>query len=172
MDLPPSLTPLQQMLLRTDGTLTPILEACASEPVEVVKLHQEFDVCGQADPRLELPAEAKVLRRRVVLRGALTKTPLLYAEAVVVPDRVDSCLVEDLLRTDKPIGTLLAEYRVETLRDILAVGLSAAGDCGPSLAASPAAPVVSRTYRIVAHREPIMLITESFRADAFLRLPA
>ena len=171
MNLIPSLTPLQRMLLRTDGTLTPILEAYAGEPVEVVKLHQEYDVSTDADGALQLPPEVKVLRRRVVLRGRHSRQPLLCAEAVVVPERVVPYLVEELLGTNKPIGGLLAEYRVETLREILVVDREPAGPSGPLLGTSTTADVLSRTYRIVARGQPIMLITEKFRAEAFRALP-
>ncbi len=168
----PSLTPLQRMLLRTDGTLTPILEAYAGEAVEVVRLHQEYDLSTEGDGALLVPPGVKVLRRRVVLRGSQSRRSLLYAEAVIVPERVEPCLVEDLLGTDKPIGALLSEYRVETLRDILVVEREPAGPAGRFLGADPAATVLSRTYRIVAGHRPIMLITEKFRAELFRTLRA
>ena len=168
----PSLTPLQRMLLGTDGTLTHILEAYADEPIGVVKLLQEYDTSKQADARLELPEDAKVLRRRVLLRGRRTNQNLLYAEVVVVPERLNPVVLEGLLGTDKPIGTLRAETRAETFREILRMDREPAGPCSTHFGIDPAAPVIVRTYRIVAHEQPIMLITEKFPADFFRGLPA
>lgn len=164
-------TRFQRMLLGTDGTVTHILEAYADEPVEVVKLLQEFDTANDADVDLLLAGD-KVLRRRVLLRGRRSMRPLLYAEAVVVVERVDPAFLEGLLATDKPIGVLLAESRTETFREILRVGLEPAGACAPYLAIEASAEVFSRTYRVVARSQPMILITERFHADAFRELPA
>jgi len=171
VDLAPSLTPLQRMLLRTDGTLSPILEAYAGEPVAVEKLSQEYDRSGAADAPLELGNDTKVLRRRVLLRGGRSGRVLLYAEATIVPERIEACLVEELLGTDKPIGELLSEYRIESRRDILVIDREPAGPYGAYFDTDDSVPMLFRTYRIVAGGEPIMLITERFPATAFRTLP-
>lgn len=167
-----SLTRFQRILVGTDGTVTHILEAYADEPVEVVKLFQDYDACGGAAEALDLPGDARVLRREVVLRGRRSGQNLLYAEAVVVPERVSGPVLDGLLRTDKPIGTLLAENRTETFREILRVDEEPAGRCGFPLGVDGATPLILRTYRIVAGRRPIMLITEKFPAGSFRGLPA
>lgn len=164
-------TRFQRMLLGTDGTVTHILEAYAGEPVEVVKLRQEFDASDDADGEL-VAAGTEVLRRRVLLRGRGSLQPLLFAEAVVVVARVEPDFLEGLLGTDKPIGVLLAEHRTETFREILRVGREPAGACAPALGIDASGEVFSRTYRIVARRRPTILITEKFPADAFRELPA
>lgn len=170
-------TRFQRILLGTDGNVTHILEAYAGEPVDVVKLLQEFDTSNDADGDLQLSAEGlaaadnKVLRRRVLLRGRRSQRPLLYAEAVVVVERVESAFLEGLLGTDKPIGVLLAENRTETFREILRVGREPAGACAPALGIDGSAEVFCRTYRIVSGQQPMILITERFEIDAFRELP-
>ncbi len=165
-------TRFQRMLLGTDGSVTHILEAYAGEPIEVVKLRQEFDAANDADADLLLTTPAKVLRRRVLLRGRNSLRPLLHAEAVVVVERVEPAFLEGLLRTDKPIGVLLAEHRTETFREILRAGREPAGACAPHLGIDVAAEIFIRTYRVVAQRQPVILITERFHADTFRELPA
>jgi chorismate-pyruvate lyase len=96
----------------------------------------------------------------------------LYAEATVVPERVQAWLVEELMGTDKPIGALLSEYRIESRRDILVIDREPAGPCGAYFGIAPSAPALFRTYRIVAGGHPISLITEKFPAAAFVALPA
>ena len=159
------------MLLGTDGTVTHLLEAYAGEPIEVVKLLQEFDSSTDGDRKLQVSMSDKVLRRRVVLRSSHSKQNLLYAEAVVVLDRVDQAFLDGLLDTDKPIGKLLAENRIETFREILLVDRVPAGPCGVHFGIDAAAQVISRTYRIVAQGRPMILIAERFPPTIFRDVP-
>jgi chorismate-pyruvate lyase len=158
----PGLTRFQRMLLGTDGTVTHILEAYASEPVGVEKLLQEFDAVGAADAELELSTDDKVLRRRVLLRGRMSGRTLLYAEAVVALARVEPALLDGLVATDKPIGALLAEHRTETFREILRVQHEPAGLSGPHFGIEASARLVTRTYRIIRRQQPMILIHEKF----------
>jgi chorismate-pyruvate lyase len=139
--------------------------------VEVVKLLQAFDTSNEADADL-LSTHEKVLRRRVILRGRHSRQRLLYAEAVVVTDRVGAVILDGLLRTDKPIGVVLAQSRTETFREILRTDREPAGDLAAHFGIDPAEDVLWRTYRIIAGGEPVILITEKFPARFFLGLPA
>ncbi|MDP9387917.1 MAG: chorismate pyruvate-lyase family protein [Actinomycetota bacterium] len=165
------LTRFQRILLGTDGTVTHILEAYADESIEAVKLAQDLDTARSDGAVLEVPSDAAVLRRRVVLRGVESGRNLLYAEAVVVTDRVNLDFLNGLLQTDQPIGRLLAEHRSETFREILLVDREPAGSCAAHLGIDSTAEVIFRTYRIVARGKPIMVITEKFPADSFRGLP-
>lgn len=160
------------MLVGTDGTVTHILEAYADEPIEVVKLLQRFDTANGADDLLELDAGDSVLRRQVLLRTARGRQNLLYAEAVVAVTRIDPAFLEGLVQTGKPIGVLLAEHRMETLREILAVRQDAAGECAVHFGVDRASPLVVRSYRIVTGGRPALLITEKFPADSFREIRA
>ena len=167
-----SFTRFQRMLLGTDGTVTHILEAYADEPIDVVKLLQGVDTSNDADAHLRLSGDEKVLRRRVLLRGRDSGQPLLYAEAVVALGRVEPAFLDGLVGTDKPIGILLAENRTETFREILAVDREPAGALGAHFGIDATAELISRTYRIMARQQPMILITEKFPADCFRGLPA
>jgi chorismate-pyruvate lyase len=172
MSIPP-LTRFQRMLLSTDGTVTHILEAYAGEPIEVVKLLQEFDTCNEGDAPLDLSEhDEKVLRRRVVLRASRSGENLLYAEVVVVPGRVEAGFLDGLVATDAPIGALLARSRLETFREILRVFQEPAGSNGAIFGIDPAAELIARTYRIISGRKPILLITEKFPPHLFRSVPA
>jgi chorismate-pyruvate lyase len=160
-----SLTRFQRMLLGTDGTVTHILEAYAEEPIEVVKLLQVFDTSKEEDGALLLVPEGPVLRRRVVLRGRHSRRNLLYAEAVVAVDRIGSTFLEGLTGSDKPIGVLLSEHRIETYREILSTERRAAGPSGAHFHLDPAAVILSRTYRIISGGKPILVIMEMFAPE-------
>lgn len=163
----PVLTRLQRILVTADGTLTRMLEAYAGEPIAVLKLHQFYDRVTDADAALDLANGAAVLRRRVLLCGEVSEERFLYAEAAVVPDRVDAEFLDGLLTTDKPIGALLVESGCESRRQILGVRIEPAGACGRHFALGPEAPVVARTYAVISGGQPIMLITERFPASSF-----
>jgi chorismate-pyruvate lyase len=167
----PALTRFQRMLLGTDGTVTHVLEAYAGESVTVTKLLQEFDVPGEGDIELELSANEKILRRRVLLKGAETGRVLLYAEAAVALARIGPELLDGLVETDRPIGRLLAQHRTETFREILRVEREPAGPTAGHFGIETNAELVSRTYRIVRRGQPMMLITEKFPAASFRDLP-
>ncbi len=166
----PPLTRFQRILVGTDGTVTQLLGIYADQAIEVVKLEQAFDTAEDVEAGLEVSADDKVLRRKVLLRGARDRRNLLHAESVIVLARVDPGLVDDLLATDKPLGSLLGERRTETFREVLNTGRERAGTVGAHFGIEPAAEVVVRTYRIVAGGRPVALVTERFPAGFFLEL--
>lgn len=165
------LTRFQRILLGTDGTVTDILEAFAGEAMEVVKLLQAFDTPDERDADLMLDGE-RVLRRRVLLRGRRTRQSLLYAEAVIVVDRVHPGIVDGLLETDKAIGVLLAQHRTETFREILRIDRGRAGDLAVHFGMDPSDEMLSRAYLVISGGRPVIHIVETFPAAFFRGLPA
>lgn len=165
------LTRFQRILLGTDGTVTDILEAFAGEPMEVVKLRQAFDTPNEGDTDLVLDGE-RVLRRRVLLRGRRTRQSLLYAEAVVVVNRVHPGIVDGLVETDKAIGVLLAHHRTETFREILHIDRRRAGDLAAHFGMDPSDEMLSRAYLVISGGRPVIHIVETFPAAFFRGLPA
>lgn len=162
-----SLNMLQRVLLITDGTVTDVLEAYANERIRVVKLAQEFGTVDAERPELDIPTPERVLRRTVLLQGALTGTNFLHAHSVFTPDHLHPEIVDGLLVSDKPLGRLLAQYRVETFREIVAVGFEPAGTCADHFGVDPASKLVFRTYRILVDGRPVVRITEKFPVTWF-----
>jgi chorismate-pyruvate lyase len=162
-----SLSLVQRILLVTDGTVTRILEACSGEKVEPVKLSQSLVPWSSADTALDAAEGDVVLSRRILLRGAQSARNFLYAESLIVPCRLHPRLRHGLDHSDEPIGRLLWENRVETLRELVRWDLEPAGSCAAYFQIDPGEPVVSRTYRVVSQRQAIMLITEKFPANSF-----
>jgi chorismate-pyruvate lyase len=153
----PPLSSLQRVLLVTDGTVTDVLEAFADEPIRVVKLGQELDAVDAGC----------VLRRTILLQGATSGTNYVHARSVFEPDHLHPEIVEGLLAGDTPLGRLLDEHRVETLREIVAMGFEAAGDCAAYFGVAPDSNLVFRTYRIIADERPMVTITEKFPVTWF-----
>ena len=164
------LSPPQQVLIKTNGTVTHILEAYTGESIKIVKLSQGYVTWDRADPRLDLDSGCQVLQRTVLLQGSQSGRNHLYADSIMIPDRLDQHVVDGLLNTDTPVGTLLVERRVETFREILAVGKEPADSCAPLFGIPPDEEMICRTYQVLTGRRPIMLITEKFPASFYVSL--
>jgi chorismate-pyruvate lyase len=164
------LSPLQQVLVKTTGTVTTLLEAFAGETIRVAKLNQGYEEWDGRDPRLDLDIGRPVLRRTVLLQGADSGRNFLYASSFMVPERLPQPVIDGLLRTDTPVGTLLIQDRVETFREVLSVERESAASCAVHFGIDPGDDMISRTYRVCARQRPIMLITEKFPATTFAPL--
>lgn len=164
------LSPSQQVLVNTNGTVTQVLEAYTGEPMRIVKLSQGHVTWPGADPRLDLEAGHQVLERTVLLQGVQSGRNYLYADSVMIVDRLDEQVVNGLLNTDVPVGTLLVQSRVELFREILTVGKEVADSCALHFGIAPDEETICRTYRVLSHQRPIMLITEKFPASFYVSL--
>lgn len=164
---PRQLSSLQRILLSTDGTVTDILEAYLWESIQIVKLYQDLIDTPTPVPYLEIGPNTRTLVRKVLLRGKYSHKNYIYAESIVVPDRLEERLREGLLHTKKPIGQLILETRLETFRDILSCRREPARDVAQYFDVAPDSMLISRTYRVFATRQPIMLITEKFPETEF-----
>lgn len=151
-----------RILLTTDGTLTHILEAYAAEPVYLVKLCHELvtDAGGRAE--LELDEHERALRRVILLRGTASDATFVYADSVVMLDRLPGSVARGLLETDRPIGKLLYFCRAETFREIIAMGEHADPAAAAHFGVPAWEPMVHRTYQIVLDDRPVARITEKF----------
>ncbi len=156
-----------RILLTTDGTLTHILEAYACEPVYLVKLLQALVDDPARRAAVGLEGGERALRRIILLRGAKSDTPFVYADSVVLLDRLPPPVRDGLLETDTPIGKLLYSCRAETLREITAMAEEHAPEVAAHFGVSAAQAVLSRTYRVVLAGRPVAHITEKFPASSF-----
>lgn len=161
-----ALTLVQKVLLATDGTVTRILEAFAGEAMQLVKLSQEMVALGSADPGLDGAEGEEVISRRILLRGAQSGCNFLYAESLILPHRLHPRLRHGLFHSDAPIGRLLSEHRIETARELIRWGVEPAESCASYFGIDPRETLVSRTYRVISQRQPIMIICEKFRTES------
>lgn len=159
---------LQRVLLTTDGSVGPILEAYAGEPIEVIKLEQRTASCADGQPALQLGAEEEGLRRRVILRGSRSARSFIYADCLIALERLHPTVRSGLLSTSLPIGRLLTTVQAETFREVLSWGRERAQALGLHFGIGDGEEVFFRTYRIVQGGRPIMLITEKFPTTWFL----
>lgn len=159
---PKDITPFQRILLTTDGMVTEILEAYLWERMKVMKLSQDYVTLDNGIPALEVGKGCRVMRREVLLCGRLSQKNHLYAESIIIPDRLDEKISDSLLNTSKPIGLLILENRMETFREILDCGKEEAQNLADYFGIRRNDFLIFRTYRVFSNRLPVMLITEKF----------
>lgn len=172
-DIDPSrLTPLQRALLVTDGTVTHLIEAYTFSPVEVVPLQEAEQASGIEHAWLELPIGNPVVTREVVLQTPATNAQAskihAYAISHIVYQRLPMSVVEGLKSRTGGLGVLLQRTTWETRRDLLWWGVERATGLPDAIKHLESKPFLSRTYRIVAKKDPLMVITEKFPLDEFL----
>ena len=150
------LPPFLRTLLVADGTVTKSLEAFFWEQIEVENLGQAPIRLEHEVPALELLAGATVLERRVRLRGLESGREFALAHSLIKLDALPVHLREDLQQGRIGIGELLRERGLETYREILDVGQSTLAE-----------DAIYRTYRIVIHQHPAIMITETFPCNVY-----
>ena len=170
-DIKPSqLTPFQRALLVTDGTVTRLIEAYTMSSVEVIPLRETERALGIEHAWLELPIGDPIVTREVVLQTpatADTQTPKVHAYAIsdLVYQRLPKSVVDGLKSRSGGLGALLQKTILETRRDLLWWGVERATGLPDAIGYLESKPFLSRTYRIVAKKDPLMLITEKFPLD-------
>lgn len=163
------LHPLQRIILIYNGTLTKLLEHLLSEQLTVIKLDESVEVTEEPLPYLELLANQSVIHRKICLQGQNTGINWLYAESIIVPDRLPPLFRQELLESKTPIGKLWVKHRVETFKELLPPFEESAEELAVHFRMMPEQQLIGRTYRVFSHQQPIMMLTEKFPARYFTR---
>ncbi len=153
---------VQRLLLATDGTLTHILEAYLGERVSLVKLHHSMLSEPAERQGHDLDDGERALHRVILLQGSGSGATFVFADSLVLLDRLHPLVADGLLRTDTPIGKLLWKCRAETFREITAVWECRDEHIAAHFGLGADDPLVSRKYQIVESGRPIAIITETF----------
>ena len=164
---PSSLSTFQRILLTTDGTVTEMLEAYTLEQINVVKLAEGLVSSVQEIPVLELKRGTQVIERKILLQGKISRKNYLYAESIIVPERLDEIFQDALLKSETPIGKLWLQYKVETFKEIVDTGKEPTGKLADYFLVEKEDKMLFRTYRVFNNRQPVMMITEKFPEELF-----
>jgi chorismate-pyruvate lyase len=165
---PSSLRPFQKILLIADGTLTNILEAFLSEQLGVVKLSEKIVSITENIPPLEIKVGTEVMERQILLQGKTSQRNWLYADSIIVIERVEEKFREKLINSHTPIGKLWVEHKTETFKEIVAYAREQAFDLSDYFDIKREDKLLSRTYRVFSNRKPVMMITEKFPESYFV----
>ena len=164
------LSPVQKILLGTDGSVTQLLEAVTGHTVTIRTLEQEVVPADAAiAEQLSVPVGEPVNHRVVELKDAETGTVLIYAISETPLSRLNPCFKEDLMKADIPIGKIIRQHRIEARREIVCTRVSPAPDSTSRVfSICRSEPLLSRQYRIIHQGEPLIFITEQFPYNRFL----
>jgi len=165
---PATLSTFQRILLTTDGTLTDILEAYLFEQIQVVKISQNLIPIPKSLPIMELAEGTDLIDRRILLQGRISRKNFIYAESILVPERLDDNFRHELFKTKTPIGKIWLEQKVETFKEILDSAKEPAQGLAEYFNIEPNDNLLSRTYRVFTNGKPVMMITEKFPESYFL----
>ncbi len=160
----PTLSLFQKVLLTTDGTVTQLLELFTGAPIKVRKLEQGV-VQGEQPQWLPTAAGERLLKRTILL--CTEQQPMLYAESWFVIERMPPSMQQQLLHSDRPIGLLWREARMETYREIVAYQRQPGGLLSRHFGLDAEAELLARTYLIYHQHQPLGVITEKFPASYF-----
>ncbi len=164
-----SLSLFQKVLLITDGTVTQLIELYTGELIRVNKIENRI-IDNQAIPMeirdlLQTGNDNTLLKRIILLRGEMKS--YLYAESYFVMERLPSDMRIKLETTDIPIGLLWREAKLETHREIIAYHRERNAAIATHFSLDPDAELLSRTYLLYSHGQPMGTITEKFPASYF-----
>ncbi len=164
---PAELSALQRALLVIDGTVTTFLAAWALEPVRVAPLRQvvgtlPVTALPGAGQWLDAPAGTPVLERSVLLTGAHSQRLFAWAESIICLERLPPALASGLQSGGLSLGQLLLLPGFESRREGLWYGRERPLELPPPVAALTEPDFLTRSYRVSAARQPLMLITERF----------
>ncbi|HUU74876.1 MAG TPA: beta-ribofuranosylaminobenzene 5'-phosphate synthase [Methanoregulaceae archaeon] len=163
------LSPVQRILLGTDGSVTSLLELVTGSPVSVTTLTQEIQRADEhTAAALHIRSGEEINHRIVELKNSETGEVLIYAVSDTPLSRLSPEFREDLMRADIPIGRILSKYKMESRREIMEMKLSKSdAPMSERFGLCADLPFLSRKYRIIHQNKPLICIKESFPSHCF-----
>lgn len=164
-----NLSPFQRILLTTDGTLTQILEAYLLEKIQLVKLSEKVVIITKPIPALDLDIDTQVIERKILLQGKISLNNFIYAESLIVPERLDNRLNSKLMESQEPMGRLWLEHKLEIYKEIIDSAVETSEDLSDYFNIGRKDKMLSRTYRVFSNKKPVIMITEKFPESYFIK---
>jgi len=163
------LSPMQKVLIGTDGSVTNLLEMATGHPVTITTRIQDVVSADQKTAaELDIEPGDEINYRVVELKDGVTGEVLIYAVSCTPLRRLAPEFRQDLMRADIPIGRILYRHRIESRREITDARVIRAGaDLARTFNIHRCEPMLSRKYRIIHHKEPLIAIEEVFPCTAF-----
>jgi chorismate-pyruvate lyase len=148
------LSPVERLLLATDGTVTHMLEALTRGAVDVDILNRWVD--------------GATLHREVALRRGSDGSVLAWAHSRVSTYPLETEMESRLVEGHVGIGDLLREEYAETRRELVGMDVAFAGDGDlPRFVDARSTCYLERTYRVYGDGQRLMSITEWFPKGMF-----
>lgn len=163
------LSPVQKMLLGTDGSVTSLLEIITGSRIGIETLVQKVMPADSAmAAELKISPGDEINYRIVKLKREDTGETLIYAISHTPMKRLEQDFRDDLTKADIPIGVILKKHQIESRRDITgAEVLQADKEMSRIFNIFPRELMLSRSYKIFRQGEPLIAIKEMFPYNSF-----
>ena len=163
------LSPVQKILLSTDGSVTRLLESVTGNPVEVrTRLQEIVPADSLMAGHLAIRTGEPVNNRVVELVDTKTGEVLIHAISQTPVARLPPEFKDDLMKADIPIGRIIRQHKIEARREIMDAHVSpASAQVSGIFSIHRNEPLLSRQYRIIHGGEPLIFIEEQFPYNRF-----
>ncbi len=157
-----SLSPIERILLTTDGSITTVLDALVGEEIEVETEVQKV-ISADAELVMELGVreDAEVNYRVVDLKSS--EATLVHAVSYSPIERLAKEFKDDIMKKDMPIGRIMSSLNIESRREIMGFEV-VDGDqelCG-RFGLPSGSVFLKRKYHVIHGGEVLLSITEIF----------
>ncbi len=158
-----ALSPVQQIILNCDGSLTRLLEVIFQETVVIDKLVNELREAEKPIPELMINRMELFLDRKIILKGKDSGRPFMYASSKIALGNLTPEFYDALINSGKPIGYLWELFQIETYKRLLSWGAEAPTEMMQHFFnISAHDKMFYRSYLVYSQNNPTMLITEKF----------
>lgn len=141
------LSPTTRLLLTSDGSMTQMLEALTFSSASMQIEKQELLPPEQILPHLISRADTKeILAREAWLCAGGKK--LIYAHSLLTVSEGNETAIDSIKETDKPLGKVLREDCVKTLRTSCRIGKVKSAGVSTGLAIDPETELWARYYKL------------------------
>jgi chorismate-pyruvate lyase len=162
---------LQAALNRASGTVTNFLEHLVGEGIDA-RAHQHEMTGAPAPNGLRVEQGRPLLHRAATLHGHLSGCSYVYAESIIVTNRLPSEFCHRLQYSSEPIGRLLDQVGIAVTREDLVERERSIGSRPWNVDVTVGDCLLARAYRLDSERGPVMLVTEWFLTTLIPFLPA
>lgn len=157
-----ALSPVQKILLTTDGSITRIFEALSGEEVSIETEEQKVIPASDEIAKLaNIDVGDEVNYRIVNLKNS--NGVLVHATSYAPLKRIDDDFKEKIMKADIPIGKIMSELKIEARREIVSCSVVKADKKFAKLFDVPEdSNLLGRNYNIIHNGEVLLNITEIF----------
>jgi chorismate-pyruvate lyase len=158
---------IERILLRTDGSITILLEELLQEKLIANKIYEDFIESKRNIKEMGISKGDKYCQRTITLQGKTTGKNYLYASSIINKKKLNKQFYSTLINTEIPIGKVWDMFRFETYKTVIDWGEEPAKNLGQFFKIQKNSPLLYRTYCVYSQGNPVMMITEKFPKNIF-----
>lgn len=162
------LNPCERIMLACDGTFTLQLEAYFREAIAVeILYYRKASIDASALRFMEADAQGELFERAVLLKGAHTETPFVFAHSCIDPARLPLAMQRDLETSPLGIGRLFVDFRLSIYRELIGYYFEDGAAYAELFPERNNLQFLVRLYRVYFEGRIVMLIAEKMPRDLF-----